>query len=143
MNKKLIILRGLPGSGKSTYAKELANKLWEGGLACKICSADYYFERPDGVYDFNPRLLKNAHNFCEQQVKESMQTNYSIIIIDNTNTRKWEYQKYIDMANKHGYNIEEKIIGGFSEEKIKEYAGRNIHGVPYEKIKEMAERFEK
>lgn len=151
--KKLVILRGVSGSGKSTYAKKLMEgALGDGYLSVAICSADNYWIRPDGVYDFNPRMLKNAHAWCRQQVEECMTEDLTaetgewqcdLIILDNTNTRKWEYQPYIDLAKEHGYEVEEKIIGNFSEDAAKIYAERNQHGVPLSKVVDMMKRFEK
>lgn len=154
-NKKLIIMRGAPGSGKSTKAREIANSAWEDGyLAVDIWSADSYFVRPDGVYEFSFKTLKNAHKWCREGVEKSMMMdNYDyedgfggpadLIIVDNTNTRKWEYQVYLDLAEKYGYDVEEIIVGEFSEDAVKTYAERNIHGVSEEKVREMMARFEK
>lgn len=63
--------------------------------------------------------------------------------MDITNTRKWEYEKYLVLAEEHGYEIEEVIVGGLDEESIKLYTERDVHGVPLETIRKMAERFEK
>ncbi len=153
--KKLVVMRGVPGSGKSTKAEEIMEQAWNDGyMAVNIHSADNYFVRPDGVYDFNFRVLKNAHKWCCESVEQSMQeigpfdgaVNYGpadLIIVDNTNTRKWEYQTYLDMAEKYGYDVEEIIVGEFNEVSVRKYAERNTHGVPVEKVVEMAGRFEK
>lgn len=148
-DKLLIIMRGVPGAGKSTKVKEIVEKSYEEGfMAVDICSADNYFLRPDGVYDFNPRLLKNAHKWCREMVIKCMTSyddwgNADLIIVDNTNTRKWEYQHYLELAEKYGYEVEEIVVGEFDKESIQKYAERNTHGVPVEKVREMAERFEK
>lgn len=163
--KKLLILRGIPGSGKSTYAKKRydefykerfekakeANKPVEGHV--KICSADDYFIRPDGVYDWSVKTLKNAHKWCKGQVELNMvgSTPFHVlldvgvkdlIILDNTNTRHWEYKEYVELAEKHGYEVEIQVVGEFDEESVKKYAERNTHGVPAEHVVKMAERFE-
>jgi shikimate kinase len=60
--KILFIVRGLPGSGKSTIAKQLSYNHFE---------ADQYFER-DGEYNFIPSEIGNAHQWCRHQVRNAM-----------------------------------------------------------------------
>ena len=121
----LILVRGVPGSGKTTYAKTLVNYAIE---------ADHYFVRIDGVYDFNPKLLKNAHDWCYNEVVEALRSDpEEIVSVANTFTRVWEMQRYIDYAKAN--NIPFKVVrcqGSF----------QNIHGVPDKKVQEMLERFE-
>ena len=150
-DKFLVILRGVSGSGKTTYVNRLIKKAH--GL-CKIlssqvCSADYYFERPDKVYDFNPKLLPNAHAWCLKQVKLAMEDfdavsftgDTDLIIVDNTNICHWQYQKYIELAKERGYKV--KIICiPFRKEDALLYATRNLHGVPLSSIKKMMDQFE-
>ena len=57
--KMLYIIRGIPGSGKSTLAKKIAS------VACEV---DDFFVDPDGVYRFDPSLLKEAHSACQKKV---------------------------------------------------------------------------
>lgn len=68
--KKVIILRGLPGSGKSRYAKRLKE---ESKLISVICSTDEYFMVDDldsidhngvirnRIYKFDPTKLVEYH----------------------------------------------------------------------------------
>jgi len=91
-----------------------------------------YFERPDGVYDFNPKLIPNAHQWCYQQTIWHLDKLYSVIV-SNTFTRKWEYQEYIDYCKEH--NIPYEVItctGNY----------QNVHGVPQETIEKMRQRWE-
>lgn len=145
MKKTLIILRGIPGSGKSTWAKRFVRKhhgIFDEGV-CWTESADKYFVRPDGLYDWTPKLLGRAHKWCRDMVEHRMKYGgTTIIIVDNTNTRKKEYKAYLQLAEKYGYEVREKIIGKFDDESIALYGERNSHNVPPQKVKEMAERFE-
>jgi len=145
LNKYLVILRGVSGSGKSTYASKLAVRLYDymnPPRSVYICSADKFFKRPNGTYDFNPRLLGEAHEWCFEMVDSQMDFKTQVIILDNTNTRRWEYEKYIELANRRGYIVKERIIGKFDEASVKLYASRNQHGVPEESVRKMADRFE-
>lgn len=129
--KRLTIMRGLPSSGKSTKAKEL------GGY---ICSADDFFVK-DGVYTFDPKLISEAHAACRAKAMGAMALDVPHIIIDNTNTQKWEYEKYIRMANDFGYEVVIVDCGAGSCS-FEELAERNVHRVPIETIKKMAARWE-
>jgi predicted kinase len=130
--RKLVVLRGLPGSGKSTVAKQL------GGL---VCSADDYFMR-DGEYKFDPFLLGKAHKDCRDTVELAMYNDHQLIVLDNTNTQKWEYEAYLDLAKIYGYEVEIKVVGGLSDSDVEVYHARQTHGVPLKSLRKMAARFE-
>ena len=71
-------MRGLPGSGKSTHIKRMIQKYHGlvGGFSSVVCSADNYFYRPDGTYDWSAKMLDNAHKWCFKQVEENMQPDF-------------------------------------------------------------------
>ena len=95
--KELILLRGLPGSGKSTFAKLLSGNNYE---------ADKYFERGlDNVYEFNPSKLKNAHEWCRDLVFMDMVKNEPRIVVSNTFTQEWEMDAYYELAKQYGYRV--------------------------------------
>ncbi len=48
-SKVMMIMRGLPGSGKSTVVKAILHKYKKGAVAC---SADDHFLQEDGSYAF-------------------------------------------------------------------------------------------
>lgn len=128
--KELFLLRGLPGSGKSTLAKSL------GGINVE---ADQYFME-NGVYKFDPTLLKNAHNYCQSQTHAWMKTdgeqvNVNRIVVSNTFTQEWEMKPYFEMAEKHGYRVYSLIVEN-------RHGGENEHGVPEESLQKMEDRFQ-
>ena len=135
---KLIILRGVSGSGKSTFAKKMVKE-----QNAVSCSTDEFFVDKNGYYEFNQRLLSEAHSWNRGRIYQAMKMNTDTIILDNTNTQKWEYGAYIEMAERFGYEVEEITIGGTSENEIKQYANRNKHGVSLDIIRKQAKRFEK
>ena len=59
MNKNLYLLRGIPGAGKSTLAKQLGDSHFE---------TDGFF-MVDGEYKFDPTKLRKAHEWCQSQVE--------------------------------------------------------------------------
>lgn len=140
MEKTLILLRGLPGSGKSTVAKLIARALTTASLSYVICSADSYFVGEDGVCRFDPRKLGAAHNKCRADAGEAMLANINYVIVDNTNITKREMQPYEELANEFGYTIKYQTVGNLTDIDI--YAKRCIHNVPLKTIERMAKRFE-
>ena len=130
--KKCYILRGVPGSGKSTLAKELA------GSTGKIHNTDEYFMK-DGQYVFDPSQLPRYHQLNFEAFKTDLISFVSPVVVDNTNTRKWEFEKYLKEAELAGYNVEVISIPHIDPELA---AKRNTHGVPEEAIKRMIDRWE-
>lgn len=126
---KLIIIRGLPGSGKTTKAEGLAGSYeW-----CTYTETDKYFVRPDNTYDFNPRLIKQAHEWCRGEVFNELDFGFEITIVSNTFTQWWELEPYIKFCKENGHSVEVITLTTQFE---------NIHNVPEETLKKMAARFE-
>ena len=126
MEKVLYIVRGLPSSGKSTFAKHLTTNVFE---------ADHYFYDNDGNYNFIPSEIKQAHKECQQFVRYAMESNIEKIAVSNTFTQEWEMQPYIDMAKEYDYKVFSVIVEN-------RHGGVNEHNVPEEKIEQMKNRFE-
>ena len=125
--KQLILLRGLPGSGKSTVAK-----LFDKALHFE---ADMYFLDADGNYQFDASRIKNAHNWCRHSVMDAMKEGHPIVVVSNTFTQEWEMEVYYLLAEELGYRVISMIVENRHE-------GKNIHGCPDDKIEQMKTRFE-
>lgn len=125
--KQLILLRGLPGSGKSTVAK-----LFDKALHFE---ADMYFLDADGNYQFDASKIKNAHNWCRDSVMDAMKEGHPIVVVSNTFTQEWEMNVYYLLAEELGYRVISMIVEN-------RHAGKNIHGCPDDKIEQMRNRFE-
>ena len=127
----MIIMRGLPGSGKSHFIEKYYPKFI-------VCSADNYFMK-DGKYVFNPRDISKAHEACKILCIERMFAGQDVVI-DNTNTERWEYEFYWKLAAHMGYNVEFVNIydGGLNDESL---FLRNTHGVPLASITAMRARY--
>lgn len=136
---KITILSGISGSGKSTLTKNLVQQITE---EYQICSADNYWVRPDGIYDFNFKLLYNAHKYCQDICENAMNKRIKYIIIDNTNLQFKELVPYLKLAKKYGYEVEIREADTPWRYDAEELAKRNTHGVPLETIQKMLGRRE-
>jgi uridine kinase len=128
----LILLRGIPGSGKTTLGEVI---LHTPNNQLKPLSADDYFIDEHGNYNFDATKLKEAHNDCQQRCSHLMQNSLIKIVVSNTFTQEWEIQPYYEMAERYGYRIHSVIVEN-------RHGGVNEHNVPEEKLSQMKNRFE-
>lgn len=123
--KILYIVRGIPGSGKSTFANS---------LGCPVFEADMYFMN-DGEYKFDVSKIKLAHNWCKLRVEHSMEDDFQKIAVSNTFTQEWEMEAYYLLAEELGYTVFSLIVEN-------RHDGVNEHGVPQEALDRMKDRFQ-
>jgi predicted kinase len=134
MDGILFLVRGLPGSGKSTFATHIWNEY-------AVCEADKFFYDKEGNYNFDPSKLKDAHAWCKNEVETRMkdhqinQQYYPEIAVSNTFTQEWEMEDYYKLAEKYGYKVVSLIVEN-------RHGGKNVHGVPDDKLEIMKNRFE-
>ena len=125
-NKILYIIRGVAGSGKSTFAET---------LGCHVFSADDYFTSTDGnEYKFESSKLKLAHEYCQNITAKYMKMSEPKIAVANTFTQEWEMEPYFELAKIFGYTVFSVIVEN-------RHGSKNVHGVPDEKVEQMKQRF--
>ena len=138
--RQAIIMRGIPGSGKSTYVRETLWKEFEVPMPREVpvvCSADD-FHMVDGEYKFDPKNIQKAHRACLKKFIDACRKGSPLVIVDNTNTQQWEYVQYVNIAQSFGYDV--KIVE-FRITATQSYE-RNVHNVPLDVIEKMYERFQ-
>ena len=107
MEKKMVIMIGIQGSGKSTF---------------------YHKYLKDDYVRINLDTLKSRHQ--EQILIHKCIENESSFAIDNTNPTKADRQRYIPLAKEASY----RIIGYFMESKLQPCIERNNQRVGKAKI---------
>ena len=129
-------MQGLPGSGKSLFARNYANDRVK-SYYDPIVSTDQFFS---ALGHFDPKRLPEAHSFCMVEYIRHLRGNGCLVIVDNTNTQRWEHRPYRSLAYAMGYkyNIVNLFDAGLGDDQL---AKRNRHGVPEETIGRMRERY--
>jgi predicted kinase len=138
--QELIVMRGIPGAGKSTKAKTLVRE----GV---IHSTDTVIERTGDYKAFFDKMketndfaaLSRVHSINFTEAVTSMKSGKTPVVIDNTNIKMNEAKSFVVAALQMGYADENiKFVdvgdGGLTAEQLSE---RNTHGVPLEKIEQM------
>ncbi|AZQ10203.1 ATP-binding protein [Shewanella khirikhana] len=144
--KKAIIMRGLPGSGKSFWVNQFLSALppeMAGQVrAHGLFSTDSFFMR-DGEYHFDVAKLSEYHQRNLAGFIAALGRGEPLVICDNTNLAHWEFLAYETAARALGYEVEKVLIGNPADRRHQALcAERNSHGVPLAAIRRMARAFE-
>ncbi|XP_071902447.1 uncharacterized protein [Coffea arabica] len=162
----VIILRGLPGSGKSYLAKMLRDlEVENGGNVPRIHSMDDYFmtevekveesefPKPSGSARGKRPVMKKVIEFCyEPEMEEAYRSSmlkafkktldegvFPFVIVDDRNLRVADFAQFWATAKRSGYEVY------LLEATYKDPAGcaaRNVHGFTQEDIQKMADLWE-
>jgi predicted kinase len=127
---ELILLRGLPGSGKTTLAHVLGEE-----RKYPIFSVDDYFTDENGHYEFRFQENHLAYKQCEEGVKIAMQQGAEKIILHNTFTMEWEMEPYFKLAEEHGYRLHVLTVEN-------RHGGSNAHDIPEDHIERMRAKYQ-
>lgn len=140
MQQTLTLVRGLPGSGKTTIARTIAAGLRDHRLErAAVFSADDHF-MVNGIYQFDPSQLPQAHRDCRRRTEEFLRHGGNAIVA-NTFTQAWEMTPYVFLTGVYRTRlvVVDCFDGGMSD---RELAKKNVHGVPLPAIQAMRQRWE-
>lgn len=125
MSKHFLLVRGLPGSGKTTYVKDMCPDYLH-------YEADMYFEQ-DGDYNFDNSKLGDAHRWCLANFNLAIKRGLNVAVANTFTTMK-EMRNYLKVAKEAGYEI--TIV------EMKTNYG-SIHNVPQSTLDRMQSRWQK
>ena len=128
--ESLFLLRGLPGSGKSTIAAELS----ENGVYPVFSVDDYFTNNLINSYNFKFNENYLAYKQCEDNTKKSMVANCAKIFIHNTFTLEWELEPYFKLASEFNYKV-------FVVTVENRHGNKNIHKIDDEQLQKMASKY--
>ncbi len=129
-SKNLILLRGLPGAGKSS----LANVLSENEKYPVFAIDNYFTDKITGEYVFNFAENYIAYQQCESLCKQALTQSITKVFIDNTFTLDWELTPYFKLAAEFNYMLYVITVEKYHDNK-------NVHDISQEQLEKMAEKY--
>lgn len=138
--KIMVLMVGLPGSGKSTMAKGIADTLQKTyGDVCILSTDNIWEDDTKNHYFFDMEFLGAAHKINIAKCKLACQKELCVII-DNTNLSNKERKPYIDIAKENNYSVFIVESSTLWRDDASECYKRNKHGVPFDVIVRMREK---
>lgn len=120
----LILVRGVPGSGKSSFSKTM----FPGILNIE----NDMFHYRNGEYRFDYRNLRKAIKLCTETAEKWISCGCDVVV-SNTFTRKSFVDVYKSIAEKNNSNfVVYRMMGEF----------QNVHNVPKDVLENMKSGFE-
>lgn len=126
---KLYLIRGLPGSGKTSFARSLL----DAGLIANYFEADKFMVDKSGNYYFNKQNLALNHSKCQRQVMQALLDGESVAV-SNTSTTEDEISIYNEMVENTGSLLVSIVLEN-------RHGCSNIHDVPDGIVQRMRQRF--
>jgi predicted kinase len=134
------MLIGLPGTGKSTFAKKL---LQHNSEERKLVSSDSIrfdlLNYDETGIDFDPKIEPKVWEIIDGKLRKVLSDpTVNEVIFDTTNLNKSRRKKYLDLAKEAGFNTR-GIVFSVSLDEVKKRNRNRTREVP----EEVIERFHK
>jgi predicted kinase len=95
----LVLIRGLPGSGKSFAAQNFFVP-----LGFEHIELDQYFYNDQGEFNYNYHQLEDAKRDCGRRVEDSLRNGKSVVV-SNCMVDQGELRYYYGLARRVGANL--------------------------------------
>jgi len=124
----LVLVRGLPGSGKTTF---VANMMVENSV--EFSADDFMYA--DGQ-EFDPARLAECHKKCQNAVRTVLSENSNAtVFVDNTFTQTWEMEPYFEIAGETDTLVHTIVVEN-------RHGNNSVHDVPDGTMSRMRQRFD-
>ncbi len=133
VDRTVFIMRGIPGSGKSTGARGIARSYPGAFVGTAIHSTDDLC-MVDGEYQFDLELASERHEQNYQNFLGSLEKRVPCVIVDNTNVKVSQFAPYVEAAQDAAYSV---VFVEMAHPALMVAVDRNTHGVPLEVIAQM------
>ena len=120
----LYIVRGIPGSGKSTLIKKITKNIVE---------LDDYYNEKYGYYKFSYDEVPQSHKYALNKIEKMMIDKLDEIAVIDSFIKNKDFDQYKKLAIKYNYKPIEIIVHSDF---------KDIHNVPIKRLEEMCNEFE-
>lgn len=127
----LILLRGIPGAGKSTYAMRVLT-------GARIVSPDAIMEREQGGYHWTADAWQSATDQADRELVGAIRAKHPLVVSDRCNITTHAWGGVVGFARAMGYRVEIHQLEVDELTAVK----RNVHGVTLELIRTMWRRMD-
>jgi len=127
--RDVIIVRGLPGSGKTIYAKTS----WYGVL---LIEGDQYYMTGDGRYMFGTGMLKNSTEYTRVMLSTALSLGIKCVVVTLTSPDGSSAKSLAKIARAFGYHVIHRWIDFDNGN-----TNQNRHNVPKEVIDSMKQNW--
>lgn len=138
-DKKVKIIRGVPGVGKRSYVYYLENEL---NREFVVIDVNDYFTKGDD-YFFDGKKLAEAEADTMNCFMHALENNDKRIYVIGTFEKKWMYKNYIDLAKMCNYKVSVTELECVDTDELKHFNKRSKHDVPYNKSLKAFNSWEK
>lgn len=133
---KIFIIKGTPGSGRTTLANELL-ALYKGiGKTVEIIEANDFMINPETKqYEFVQENVSKSFSQCYVRFNELLEKKTEVIIVTNINGHFSEYASYITRGRNNGYTVHVMSMENHHE-------GKSTIGIPDKFVVKMCRKYQ-
>ena len=133
---KIFIIKGTPGSGRSTVANELKTIYQSLGKTVEIIEANDFMINPETKqYEFVQENVSKCFSQCYARYIELIESKSDVIIVTNINGHFSEYASYITRGRNNGYEVHVMSMENHHE-------GKSSIGIPDKFVVKMCRKYQ-